>query len=39
MKQFKGLEAIKEASIEELARVESMNEKAAAQVFDFFHHC
>ena len=38
MKQFKGLEAIKEASIEELARVESMNEKAAAQVFDFFHH-
>lgn len=39
MKQFKGLEAIKEASIEELAQVESMNEKAAAQVFDFFHHC
>ena len=39
MKLFKGLEAIKEASIEELARVESMNEKAAAQVFDFFHHC
>ena len=39
MKQFKGLEAIKEASIEELAQVESMNEKAAAQVFDFFHRC
>ena len=39
MKYFKGLEAIKEATIEEISQVESMNEKAAAQVFDFFHHC
>ena len=39
MKHFKGLEAIKEATIEEISQVESMNEKAAAQVFDFFHHC
>ena len=39
MKHFKGLEAIKEATIDELSQVESMNEKAAAQVFDFFHRC
>ena len=39
MKHFKGLEAIKEATIEEISQVESMNEKAAAQLFDFFHHC
>lgn len=39
MKHFKGLEAIKEATIEEISQVESMNEKAAVQVFDFFHHC
>lgn len=39
MKHFKGLEAIKEATVDELSQVESMNEKAAAQVFDFFHRC
>lgn len=39
MKHFKGLEAIKEATVEEISQVESMNGKAAAQVFDFFHRC
>lgn len=37
MKRFKGLEGMKAASVEELAAVESMNEKAAKQVFEFFH--
>lgn len=39
MKHFKGLEGMKEASVEELSQIESMNEKAARQVFEFFHHC
>jgi excinuclease ABC subunit C len=37
MKYFKGLEALKEASMEELRQVPSMNEKAARQVYQFFH--
>lgn len=37
MKHFKGLEGIKAATVEELSGVESMNEKAARQVFEFFH--
>ena len=37
MKHFKGLEGIQDASVEELAGVESMNEKAAAEVYNFFH--
>lgn len=37
MKHYKGLEGIREASIEELTRIESMNEQAARQVYDFFH--
>lgn len=37
MKHFKGLEGIRKASVEELAAIESMNEKAACQVYDFFH--
>ncbi len=39
MKHYKGLEGIKEASVEELSQIESMNEKAAKQVFEFFRHC
>ena len=39
MKHYKGLEGIKEASVEELSQMESMNEKAAKQVFEFFRHC
>ena len=39
MKHYKGLEGIKEASVEELSQIESMNEKAAKQVLEFFHHC
>ena len=37
MKHFKGLEGIREASVETLSNVESMNERAARQVYDFFH--
>ncbi|BCN32535.1 excinuclease ABC subunit UvrC [Anaeromicropila herbilytica] len=37
MKHFGSIESIKEASIEELARVASMNERSAKQVYDFFH--
>lgn len=39
MKHYKGLEGIKEASVEEFSQIESMNEKAAKQVFEFFRHC
>ena len=37
MKQFKSLEAIRDAGVEELKNTPSMNEKAARQVYDFFH--
>ncbi|MDO4166922.1 MAG: excinuclease ABC subunit UvrC [Eubacteriales bacterium] len=37
MKCFPSMDAIKEASVEELAAVESMNERAAKSVYQFFH--
>ena len=37
MKHFKGLEGIQQASLEELAQVDTMNDKAARAVYDFFH--
>lgn len=37
MKHFKSLEAVREASVEELADVESMNEMSAVNVYKFFH--
>lgn len=37
MRQFKGLEAIKEASAEELASLPGMNAQAAKSVYEFFH--
>ncbi len=37
MKYFKGIEEVKEASIEELMQVPSMNQKSAEQVYRFFH--
>ena len=37
MKHFKGLEGIRDASREELAAVDSMNEKTAAEVYEIFH--
>jgi excinuclease ABC subunit C len=37
MKHYASIEGIKEASIEELAKVESMNIKSATEVYDFFH--
>lgn len=37
MKSFPSLEAIRDASIEELAAVASMNERAAWSVYRFFH--
>ncbi len=37
MKEFKTFEAIREAGVEELKKVPSMNESAAQKVYDFFH--
>ena len=37
MKHFMGVEKMKEATVEELAEVSSMNEKSAQAVYDFFH--
>ena len=37
MKHFKGLEGIREATVEELAAIDSMNEKSAGEVYVFFH--
>lgn len=37
MRQFKSLEAIKEATIEELCQAPGMNRKSAHSVYDFFH--
>lgn len=37
MKHFQSIEAIKQASVEELEAVESMNEAAAKSVYQFFH--
>ncbi|MDE6853100.1 MAG: excinuclease ABC subunit UvrC, partial [Lachnospiraceae bacterium] len=37
MKHFQSLDAIQEAAVEELAAVESMNERAARNVYQFFH--
>jgi excinuclease ABC subunit C len=36
MRQFKGIEAIREATIEELEQTPGMNAKAAQSVYDFF---
>lgn len=38
MKNFLSLDAIREATIEQLSIVPTMNEKAAKQVYDFFHN-
>ena len=37
MRHFRSLDQIKEASVEELSALPSMNEKSAKQVFEFFH--
>lgn len=37
MKHFMGVEKIKEATVEELAEVPSMNKKSAQAVYEFFH--
>lgn len=37
MKHFSSLDAIKSASVDELASVDSMNLQAARKVYDFFH--
>ena len=38
MKHFQSLDAIKAASIDEIAQVPSMNRLSAQSVFDFFHN-
>lgn len=37
MREFKSFEAIKEASVEDLKKIPSMNESVAQKVYDFFH--
>lgn len=37
MKHFKSLDAVREASIEEIAEVETMNRASAVNVYNFFH--
>ena len=37
MKQYGSLDALKEAAVEELAQLPSMNRRAAQAVYDFFH--
>ena len=37
LRRFKSVEKIKEATVEELANTESMNQRAAETVYDFFH--
>ena len=37
MKKYQSLEAIREASAEDLADTESMNEKVAQAVYEFLH--
>ncbi len=38
MKHYGSLEALKQAEVEELAKLPSMNVRAAQAVYDFFHH-
>ncbi len=38
MRRYQSLEKIREASVEDLALTDSMNERAAKQVYDFFHN-
>jgi excinuclease ABC subunit C len=37
MREFRSLEKIQEATLEELEKLPSMNKKSAVQVFEFFH--
>lgn len=37
MRKFKSLENVRDASLEELMQTESMNERSARQVYEFFH--
>ena len=37
MRQFKDIEAVRQASVEELAAAPQMNRRAAQAVYDFFH--
>ena len=37
MRSYESLDAIREAGVEELAKIPSMNEKAAEAVYNFFH--
>jgi excinuclease ABC subunit C len=38
MKHFQSLEAIREAEVDELVKVPSMNKAAAKEIYDFFHN-
>ena len=38
LKEFKDIDHIREASIEDLAGVKGMNEKVASNVYEYFHN-
>ena len=37
MRRYQSMDNIREATVEELKQVESMNEKSAREVYAFFH--
>jgi excinuclease ABC subunit C len=37
MRSFKSLEAVRDATLEQLTNAPSMNARSAQQVYDFFH--
>lgn len=39
MRHFENIDAIKNASVEELKKLPSMNEKSAQGIYNFFHEC
>lgn len=39
MKHFENIEAIKNASVDELKKLPSVNEKSARDIYNFFHQC
>lgn len=39
MKHFENIEALKNASVEEIKKLPSVNEKSAREIYNFFHQC
>ena len=39
MRHFENIDAIKNASVDELKKLPSINEKSAREIYNFFHGC